>query len=204
MTRFNIFVGNLSTPVFSHCRHNCSSQGEREGLDGNDKGLQKKQSGFLMCRYFFSEWFVLSKEIRSHSNFHLVSPSRVLVAQLDAYFFDVRFLQEGGCFHSRTAVGMFDHVKEAVDKGEVLLEWDYSKVYILLHTTPFSGGVLLLCGFRLVLSFGCALFCCVFASRPVCLSICLVRSTGPCLVAASNGGLCQRQEGNRLTQDIDA
>lgn len=23
---------------------------------------------------------------------------------------------------------MFDHVKEAVDKGEVLLEWDYSKV----------------------------------------------------------------------------
>lgn len=38
------------------------------------------------------------------------------------------FFQEGGCFHSRTAVGMFDHVKEAVDKGEVLLEWDYSKV----------------------------------------------------------------------------
>ncbi|CBN74706.1 pol1-like DNA polymerase [Ectocarpus siliculosus] len=35
--------------------------------------------------------------------------------------------KEGGCFHSRTAVGMFDHVKEAVDKGEVLLEWDYSK-----------------------------------------------------------------------------
>lgn len=33
----------------------------------------------------------------------------------------------GGCFHSRTAVGMFDHVREAVDKGEVLLEWDYSK-----------------------------------------------------------------------------
>ncbi|CAM9791992.1 unnamed protein product [Phaeothamnion confervicola] len=30
----------------------------------------------------------------------------------------------GGCFHSRTAVGMFEH---AVDSGEVLLEWDYSK-----------------------------------------------------------------------------
>ena len=25
----------------------------------------------------------------------------------------------GGCFHSRTAVGMFDHVKKAVDSGEV-------------------------------------------------------------------------------------
>lgn len=35
----------------------------------------------------------------------------------------------GGCFHSRTAVGMFDHVKDAVDRGEVLLEWDYAKVW---------------------------------------------------------------------------
>jgi len=33
----------------------------------------------------------------------------------------------GGCFHSRTAVGMFPHVRKAVDDGEVLLEWDYSK-----------------------------------------------------------------------------
>lgn len=35
--------------------------------------------------------------------------------------------KSGGCFHSRTAVGMFDYIREAVDKGEVLLEWDYSK-----------------------------------------------------------------------------
>ena len=33
----------------------------------------------------------------------------------------------GGCFHSRTAMGMFDHVRAAVDAGEVLLEWDYTK-----------------------------------------------------------------------------
>jgi DNA polymerase-1 len=33
----------------------------------------------------------------------------------------------GGCFHSRTAVGMYKHVKEAVESGQVLLEWDYSK-----------------------------------------------------------------------------
>ena len=33
----------------------------------------------------------------------------------------------GGCFHSRTAMGMFDHVKAAVGSGECLLEWDYSK-----------------------------------------------------------------------------
>ena len=33
----------------------------------------------------------------------------------------------GGCFHSRTAMGMFDYIKESVDSGRVLLEWDYSK-----------------------------------------------------------------------------
>jgi len=35
--------------------------------------------------------------------------------------------KDGGCFHSRTAVGMFEHVRKAVEDGEVLLEWDYSK-----------------------------------------------------------------------------
>lgn len=30
----------------------------------------------------------------------------------------------GGDFHSRTALGMFPHVREAVDQGQVLLEWD--------------------------------------------------------------------------------
>ncbi|KAG7362751.1 DNA polymerase I [Nitzschia inconspicua] len=32
----------------------------------------------------------------------------------------------GGDFHSRTALDMFDHVKEKVEKGEVLLEWDFA------------------------------------------------------------------------------
>ena len=35
--------------------------------------------------------------------------------------------RNGGCFHSRTAVGMYDHIKKAVAEGQVLLEWDYSK-----------------------------------------------------------------------------
>ncbi|KAI8477361.1 MAG: hypothetical protein J3K34DRAFT_373247 [Monoraphidium minutum] len=30
----------------------------------------------------------------------------------------------GGDFHSRTALGMYDHIKEAIDRGECLLEWD--------------------------------------------------------------------------------
>eukprot|EP00966_Prymnesium_polylepis_P097268 2253361-Prymnesium_polylepis.1 len=33
----------------------------------------------------------------------------------------------GGCFHSRTAMGMFDHVRASVERGDCLLEWDYSK-----------------------------------------------------------------------------
>jgi DNA polymerase I len=33
----------------------------------------------------------------------------------------------GGDFHSRTALDMFEHVKKAVESGECLLEWDYSK-----------------------------------------------------------------------------
>lgn len=35
--------------------------------------------------------------------------------------------EQGGCFHSRTAVGMYPHIKKAVEDGEVMLEWDYSK-----------------------------------------------------------------------------
>lgn len=34
---------------------------------------------------------------------------------------------QGGDFHSRTAMGMFGYIKDEVDKGEVLFEWDYSK-----------------------------------------------------------------------------
>lgn len=30
----------------------------------------------------------------------------------------------GGDFHSRTALGMYDHIKKAVDQGDCLLEWD--------------------------------------------------------------------------------
>ena len=32
----------------------------------------------------------------------------------------------GGDFHSRTALGMYPEIKEALESGKVLLEWDYS------------------------------------------------------------------------------
>lgn len=39
----------------------------------------------------------------------------------------IKAFADGGCFHSRTAVGMYPHIKEAVESGQVVLEWDYSK-----------------------------------------------------------------------------
>ena len=33
----------------------------------------------------------------------------------------------GGDFHSRTAISMYPEIKDKIDNGEVLLEWDYSK-----------------------------------------------------------------------------
>jgi len=35
--------------------------------------------------------------------------------------------EAGGDFHSRTAMDMFPYIKEKLDAGECLLEWDYSK-----------------------------------------------------------------------------
>ena len=31
--------------------------------------------------------------------------------------------EAGGDFHSRTAMNMYDHIREDVEKGKVLLEW---------------------------------------------------------------------------------
>jgi DNA polymerase I len=39
----------------------------------------------------------------------------------------IEAFSSGGCFHSRTAMGMYDYIREAVDSGKVFLEWDYSK-----------------------------------------------------------------------------
>ncbi len=39
----------------------------------------------------------------------------------------IESFQKGGDFHSRTAMTMYPEIQEAVDKGEVLLEWDHSK-----------------------------------------------------------------------------
>lgn len=39
----------------------------------------------------------------------------------------IEAFEKGGDFHSRTAIGMYEHVRQAVESKEVLLEWDSSK-----------------------------------------------------------------------------
>lgn len=36
----------------------------------------------------------------------------------------IEAFKSGGCFHSRTAMGMYPYIKQAVESKEVLLEWD--------------------------------------------------------------------------------
>lgn len=50
-----------------------------------------------------------------------------ILAHITACESMIEAFASGGCFHSRTAMGMFDHVRTAVENGDVLLEWDYSK-----------------------------------------------------------------------------
>ena len=39
----------------------------------------------------------------------------------------IQAFEKGGDFHSRTAIGMFPKIKEEMDSGKILLEWDKSK-----------------------------------------------------------------------------
>lgn len=36
----------------------------------------------------------------------------------------LKAFSDGGDFHSRTAMNMYSHVRKAVDKGDVILEWE--------------------------------------------------------------------------------
>ncbi len=40
----------------------------------------------------------------------------------------VAAFKAGGDFHSRTAIGMYPHVRQAVERGDVLLEWDEERL----------------------------------------------------------------------------
>eukprot|EP00656_Telonema_subtile_P008024 TRINITY_DN13769_c0_g3_i1.p1 TRINITY_DN13769_c0_g3~~TRINITY_DN13769_c0_g3_i1.p1 ORF type:complete len:225 (-),score=54.65 TRINITY_DN13769_c0_g3_i1:252-926(-) len=47
-----------------------------------------------------------------------------LLAHLSNCTSMIEAFQSGGDFHSRTAIGMYPHVAQAVEDGKVLLEWD--------------------------------------------------------------------------------
>ncbi len=39
----------------------------------------------------------------------------------------IQAFKEGGDFHSRTAIGMYDYIRKDIEEGKILLEWDKSK-----------------------------------------------------------------------------
>jgi DNA polymerase-1 len=39
----------------------------------------------------------------------------------------IKAFELGGDFHSRTALGMYPEIKQALDKGDCILEWDFSQ-----------------------------------------------------------------------------
>lgn len=39
----------------------------------------------------------------------------------------IKAFKQGGDFHSRTAIGMFDYIRKQIEEGTLLLEWDKSK-----------------------------------------------------------------------------
>lgn len=49
-----------------------------------------------------------------------------LLASMTSCTSMIKAFAAGGDFHSRTALDMFDYVKEKVNEGECLLEWDYA------------------------------------------------------------------------------
>ncbi len=38
--------------------------------------------------------------------------------------------EKGGDFHSRTALGMYTYIQDAIKKGEALLEWNEAQVCV--------------------------------------------------------------------------
>ena len=50
-----------------------------------------------------------------------------ILAHMTSWKEMIQAFELGGDFHSRTAISMYPEIKEKINKGEVLLEWDHSK-----------------------------------------------------------------------------
>jgi len=106
-----------------HCSLNLNTETGR--LSSRRPNLQN-QPALEKDNYKIRDAFVAEE-----GNTLIVADYGQLELRLMAHMTDCRSMvtafKEGGCFHSRTALGMYPYIKEAVDNGKCLLEWDYSK-----------------------------------------------------------------------------
>lgn len=103
-----------------HCSLNLNTETGR--LSARRPNLQN-QPALEKDRYKIRQAFIASP-----GNSLIVADYGQLELRLLAHLANCRSMLEafkvGGDFHSRTAMNMYDHVKKAVEKGEVLLEWE--------------------------------------------------------------------------------
>ncbi|GAQ90985.1 DNA polymerase I superfamily [Klebsormidium nitens] len=103
-----------------HCSLNINTETGR--LSARKPNLQN-QPALEKDRYKIRQAFVASP-----GNTLIVADYGQLELRLLAHLADCQSMKDafeaGGDFHSRTAVNMYAHVREAVERGEVLLEWD--------------------------------------------------------------------------------
>jgi DNA polymerase-1 len=107
-----------------HCSLNINTETGR--LSARRPNLQN-QPALEKDRYKVRQAFTANQKL---GNTLIVADYGQLELRILAHMANCRSMIEafelGGDFHSRTALGMYDHIKRAIDQGDCLLEWDGS------------------------------------------------------------------------------
>ena len=105
-----------------HCSLNINTETGR--LSARRPNLQN-QPALEKDRYKVRQAFTANRE---KGNALIVADYGQLELRILAHMANCQSMIEafelGGDFHSRTALGMYDHIKRAIDQGDCLLEWD--------------------------------------------------------------------------------
>ena len=121
------FLTSLQTLADEQNRVHCSLNLNTEtGRLSSRKPNMQNQPALEKDKYKIRQAFIASPGNRlivadyGQLELRLLASMTNCVSMIEAF-------EAGGDFHSRTALGMFDYIQKAVENGEVLLEWDYSK-----------------------------------------------------------------------------
>lgn len=105
-----------------HCSLNINTETGR--LSARRPNLQN-QPALEKDRYKVRQAFTANKKL---GNALIVADYGQLELRILAHMANctsmIQAFELGGDFHSRTALGMYDHIKKAIDQGDCLLEWD--------------------------------------------------------------------------------